>query len=79
MNDLTNQEKKERKLSEEIARKVHKANEEDLKKESEEKVKDLIADLSELKTKYQFRLEKNIKKYEYVVFLIDKIIYHINQ
>lgn len=41
------------------------------------KVKDLISDLNELKTKYSFKSAKNTKMYNEVGQLLDKIINHI--
>lgn len=51
----------------------------ELNKGDSEKVKDLISDLSSLKTKYQFKSNKNIKMYSDVSELIDKVINHINK
>jgi hypothetical protein len=43
------------------------------------KVRDLVADLTILKTKYTFKSKKNKKVYSDVAILIDKVINHINQ
>jgi colicin import membrane protein len=50
----------------------------ELSKGDADKVNDLIADLTSLKTKYQFKSEKNKKKYKGVGELIDKVINYIN-
>lgn len=49
----------------------------ELNKGDEAKVKDLITDLEDLKTKYSFKSKKNTKMYEGVSILIDKIITYI--
>lgn len=51
----------------------------ELNKGDVEKVKDLINDLKQLKTKYVFKSAKNKKMYESVSILIDKVIGHINK
>jgi hypothetical protein len=75
-----------------MAKELRKKEEEErAKKEAEEKkvqaelnkgdaakVKDLISDLTELKTKYTFKSSKNTKMYSDVGLLIDKVIKHIN-
>lgn len=49
----------------------------ELNKGDSAKVKDLIADLEALKTKYSFKSSKNVKMYKDVGLLIDKITSHI--
>jgi len=66
----------------ENAEKIAKADEAfklqaELSKGDSDKVKDLIKDLTELKTKYSFKSEKNQKKYEGVGALIEKVITYI--
>lgn len=51
----------------------------ELNKGDAEKVKDLISDLNALKSKYQFKSEKNKKMYVSVSVLIDKVVTFINQ
>lgn len=51
----------------------------ELNKGDAEKVKDLISDLNALKSKYQFKSEKNKKMYASVSVLIDKVVTFINQ
>ena len=51
----------------------------ELSKGDSEKVKDLIAYLSEAKTKFQFKSKKNQKMYSDVCILVDKIITHIQK
>lgn len=51
----------------------------DLKKGDADKVKDLIADLAALKTKYEFKSKANKNKYNQVGQLIDKVINHIKK
>lgn len=51
----------------------------ELSKGDAAKVKDLIADLSALKTKYTFKSAKNQKMYADVSLLIDKVINHIEK
>ena len=43
------------------------------------KIKDLINDLAVLKTKYSFKSAKNVKMYNQVSELLDKIINHIEK
>jgi colicin import membrane protein len=50
----------------------------ELNKGDNAKVKDLIADLELLKTKYSFKSAKNVKMYKDVGLLIDKVTNHIN-
>jgi membrane protein involved in colicin uptake len=57
----------------------NKARELELSKGDADKIKDLISDLESLKTKYSFKSEKNIKKYNDVGILISKVIEHINK
>jgi hypothetical protein len=52
---------------------------EELNKGDNEKVIDLISDLNNLKTKYEFKSNKNKKMYFDVSVLIDKVINHINK
>ena len=72
--ELKAKEEAERKAKEEDAARLQA----DLNKGDAAKVKDLIADLEALKTKYSFKSAKNTKMYADVCFLIDKIINHIN-
>lgn len=51
----------------------------ELNKGDAAKVKDLISDLSNLKTKYTFKSAKNQKMYEDVSSLLDKVINHIEK
>ena len=51
----------------------------ELAKGDADKVNDLIADLTALKTKYSFKSKKNQKIYSDVGILLDKVINHINQ
>jgi len=51
----------------------------ELNKGDAAKVKDLIADLESLKTKYSFKSAKNKKMYSDVNLLIDKVINHIHK
>jgi len=51
----------------------------ELSKGDADKIKDLIADLSALKTKYTFKSEKNLKMYGDVIILISKVIEHIQK
>jgi hypothetical protein len=75
----------ERELAERKAVEERKAAEEkariqaELNKGDSDKVKDLITDLESLKTKYQFKSEKNRKMYSDVSGLIDKVIVFINK
>lgn len=55
------------------------AKQSELNKGDADKVKDLVADLSNLKTKYTFKSAKNSKMYADVSTLIDKVINHINK
>ena len=50
----------------------------ELNKGDAAKLKDLIADLETLKTKYEFKSKRNKKRYEEVGLLLDKIINHLN-
>jgi len=54
-----------------------KALQDELKKGDSAKVKDLINDLDSLKTKYEFKSEKNKKMYQDTIQLINKVINHI--
>ena len=45
-----------------------------LNKGDEEKFSDLIKDLNDLKTKYSFASEKNIKMYNGIIILISKVV-----
>lgn len=71
----------ELKAKHEAERKAKEAEEEriqsELNKGDADKVKDLIADLKSLKTKYSFKSAKNEKMYSDVGLLIDKVINHI--
>ncbi len=49
----------------------------ELNKGDTDKVKDLIADLEVLKTKYSFKSSKNVNMYKNVVLLIDKVTNYI--
>jgi len=51
----------------------------ELNKGDSDKVKDLINDLKALKTKYSFKSAKNVKKYNGVSELLDKVIYYIEK
>lgn len=51
----------------------------ELNKGDADKVKDLISDLENLKTKYSFKSDKNKKKYADTCLLIDKVIAHIKK
>jgi hypothetical protein len=57
--------------------KAKKAEQAELNKGDAAKVKDLIADLEALKTKYSFKSEKNKKMYNNVSDLLDKVINYI--
>lgn len=50
----------------------------ELNKGDSEKVKDLVSDLNQLKSKYTFKSKKNQKMYSDVSELIDKVIKHID-
>ena len=65
----------ERKAKEEEKARI----EAELNKGDAAKVKDLIADLTVLKTKYSFKSAKNQKMYADVSMLIDKVINHIEK
>ena len=65
----------ERKAKEEEKARI----EAELNKGDAAKVKDLIADLTFLKTKYSFKSAKNQKMYTDVYSLIDKVINHIEK
>lgn len=71
----------ELKAKEEAERKVKEDEEArlqtELNKGDSAKVKDLIADLDALKTKYSFKSSKNVKMYKGVGLLIDKVMNHI--
>jgi colicin import membrane protein len=73
--ELRAKEEAARKAKEEAAAKI----EAELNKGDSAKVKDLIADLEALKTKYSFKSAKNKKKYADVGILIEKVINHINK
>ena len=51
----------------------------ELKKGDQEKVKDLIADLESLKTKYEFKSAANKNLYVNIGILLDKVVEHINK
>jgi len=51
----------------------------ELNKGDSAKVKDLIADINLLKTKYSFKSSVNIKLYSDVVLLLDKVVNHIEK
>jgi len=51
----------------------------ELNKGDEDKVKDLIQELSSIKSKYQFKSSKNKTLFLQVVTLIEKVIVHINK
>jgi len=77
---------KERKEKEELekAEAARKAEEEakiqaELNKGDADKVKDLVADLEALKSKYSFKSKKNNKMYSDVGILLDKVIGHIKK
>ncbi|MFA8451801.1 MAG: hypothetical protein ACEPOW_13990 [Bacteroidales bacterium] len=73
--ELKAKEEAERKAKEEEEVRL----EAELNKGDTAKVKDLIADLEALKTKYSFKSSKNVKMYKDVGLLIDKITNHINK
>lgn len=73
--ELKAKEEAERKVKEEEAARVQA----ELNKDDAAKVKDLIADLEALKTKYSFKSAKNTKMYADVSTLIDKVINHIEK
>ena len=51
----------------------------ELKKGDQEKVKDLIADLESLKTKYEFKSAANKNLYVNIGILLDKVVEHIRK
>ncbi len=51
----------------------------ELKKGDQEKVKDLIADLESLKTKYEFKSSANKNLYVNIGILLDKVVEHIKK
>jgi hypothetical protein len=73
----------ELKAKEEAERKAKELEEQriqaELNKGDEEKVKDLINDLNELKSKYTFKSVKYNKVYKDVKDLLDKVVNHINE
>jgi len=73
--ELKAKEEAERKAKEEEAARLQA----ELNKGDAAKVKDLIADLEALKTKYSFKSAKNTKMYADVNLLIDKVINHIEK
>jgi len=73
--ELKAKEEAERKAKEEEAARFQA----ELSKGDEAKVKDLIADLKNLKSKYTFKSAKNQKMYTDVSMLIDKVINHIEK
>ena len=73
--ELKAKEEAERKAKEEEAARLQA----ELNKGDTEKVKDLIADLEALKTKYSFKSAKNIKMYADVGLLINKVVSHIEK
>lgn len=73
--ELKAKEEAEQKAKEEEAARLQA----ELNKGDVAKVKDLIADLEALKTKYTFKSAKNKKMYEDVSTLIDKVVSHIEK
>jgi len=73
--ELKAKEEAERKAKEEETARLQA----ELNKDDAVKVKDLIADLTALKTKYSFKSSKNTKMYADVSLLIDKVINHIEK
>lgn len=73
----------ELKAKEEEEREAHEAEqariESELNKGDAAKVKDLVSDLEQLKSKYTFKSKKNQNMYSDVSVLIDKVIKHIEQ
>jgi hypothetical protein len=69
----------ERKRKEEAEKEEKSRIESELKKGDFDKVKDLINDLTLLKSKYQFKSQKNVKMYFDVGKLLDKVVAHIQQ
>lgn len=73
--ELKAKQEAERKAKEEQEAKIQA----ELNKGDSEKVKDLINDLNQLKSKYSFKSDKNKKMYLDVGILIDKVINHIEK
>lgn len=73
--ELKAKEEAEQKAKEEEAARLQA----ELNKGDAAKVKDLIADLEALKTKYSFKSAKNTKMYADVSLLIDKVVNHIEK
>lgn len=71
--------KARKKEEEERLAKIEKKKQADLNKGDASKVKDLVNDLRNLKTKYNFKSEKNKKIYNDVKVLIDKVVMHIEK
>lgn len=71
--------KKEEENKKRLAKIEEERVQKELNKNDSEKVKDLISDLENLKGKYTFKSKKNIKMYEDVSVLIQKVINHINK
>jgi len=71
--------KAKKQAEEEEIREAEERNQLELSKGDSEKVQDLIADLTKLKSKYEFKSAKNIKMYSDVSTLLDKVINYINQ
>jgi hypothetical protein len=69
----------ERKRKEEAEKEEQYRIESELKKGDSDKVKDLINDLTLLKSKYQFKSQKNVKMYSDVYKLLDKVVAYIQQ
>ena len=63
----------------ESERKEQERIQDELNKGDEAKFNDLVKDLKDLKTKYEFKSEKNKKMYQDVGSLMDKVIEHINK
>jgi hypothetical protein len=74
-NKILEQEQKEN----ERLKKLELIKQNELNKGDKEKVDDLKSDLESLKGKYSFKSQENIKMYNDVNLLIEKIILHINQ
>jgi len=55
------------------------AKQSELSKGDEAKFQDLLTDLESLKSKYQFKSENNVKMYQDVGVLLDKVINHIKK
>jgi hypothetical protein len=64
---------------EEAKRKAEEAHQAELSKGDADKVKDLIADLEALKTKYSFKSAANKSMYQSVGILLDKVVGHIKK